>query len=136
MIRHRLHDPTFSHFSRTPTCGIDKQTGRHTTMAYAHTVLAWRCAVKTVRCATIVPWYRPVLLLTITGALSTSCPPPGFGVICAGSVCNVTSAGRVVSRLLWVSSFRAEGQAIMYSEIVTSQYAWRDRQRTVLPTKL
>jgi len=41
-MRHRLPDPMFSHFSRTPTC--DRQTGRHTTIAY--TMLAWHCAVK------------------------------------------------------------------------------------------
>jgi len=35
-------DPTFSHFSRTPTC--DRQTDRQTTTAY--NALAWRRAVK------------------------------------------------------------------------------------------
>ena len=55
---------------------IDKETGRHTTMAYAYTVLAWRCAVKTVRCANL-----PTLHFTITGALSPSwpLPPPRSG---------------------------------------------------------
>jgi len=37
-----LSDPTFSRFSRTPTC--DRQTDRHMTTAY--TTLAWRRAVK------------------------------------------------------------------------------------------
>jgi len=93
MTRHPLHDPTFSHFSRTPTC--DRQTGRHTTMAYAYTVLAWRCAVKTVRCATVVPWYHPTLHFTTIWALSPSCPPVGwFRVVCAGS------AWRIISHVL------------------------------------
>jgi len=67
---------------------IDKQTGRHTMMACAYTVLAWRCAVKTVHCATVVPWYHPTLHFTTTWALSPSCPPPpvgGFRLVCAGS---------------------------------------------------
>jgi len=38
-----LRDPTFSHFSRTPTC--DRQIDRHTTTAYI--ALARRRAVKT-----------------------------------------------------------------------------------------
>jgi len=42
MVRRCLCDPTFSCFSRTPTC--DRQTDRQTTMA--HTALAWRRAVK------------------------------------------------------------------------------------------
>jgi len=37
-----LHDPMFSRFNRTPTC--DRQTDRHTTMAY--TALAWCRVVK------------------------------------------------------------------------------------------
>jgi len=64
---------------------IDKQTGRHTTMAYAYTVLAWRCVVKTVRCATIIPWYRPTLHFTTTGTLSPSLG--GSGEVCTGSSC-------------------------------------------------
>jgi len=73
---------------------IDKQIGRHTTMAYAYTVLAslaWRCTVKTARCAIIamiVLWYRPTLHFTTNGALSPLCSPVGvFGVVCAGSEC-------------------------------------------------
>jgi len=82
IMRHPLHDPTFSHFSRIPTCG--KQTDRQTHndgMHIWYTVLIWRCAVKTVRCATIVPWCRPTLHFTTNWALSPSCAPPvgGFG---------------------------------------------------------
>jgi len=56
---------------------VDKQTGRHTTMAYAYTALAWRCAVKTVRCATIVLWYYPTLYFT---TIFVPSPPVGGGV--------------------------------------------------------
>jgi len=41
-----LRDPTFSGFSRTPTC--DRQTDGH--MMTAYTALAWRRAVKTNVC--------------------------------------------------------------------------------------
>ena len=69
---------------------IDKQTGRHMTMGYAYAVLAWHCAVKMVRCAMTVPWYRPTLHFTTTGALSPSWAPlspwsGSSGVICTSS---------------------------------------------------
>jgi len=73
---------------------IDKQTGRHTTMAYAYIVLAWRWAVKTVRCATIVPWYQPAVHFTTTWALSPSWatpPPVGFG----GGLCRLEGASYI-----------------------------------------
>jgi len=83
IMRHRLHDSMFSHFSRTPTC--NKQTDKQT---HDDIVLAWRCAVKKmVRCPAIVLWYRPTLHYTTTGGPFTFIRPRswGSGVVCAGS---------------------------------------------------
>jgi len=67
---------------------IDKQIGRHTTMAYAYTVLAWRCAVNNGTLCYDSTVVSPSITFHYHWDPFTFVPPPPVGVF-GGGLCRL-----------------------------------------------